>query len=147
MVFANARSVDAEYRRTTTTTTTTVYNEAPPSPDTSHHRYLNFRIDVKPSFVSNERVRGNITVENHYSEPLSEVFNIKLYHNDQLYKELETTAENLLPGQTTFSLDKFGIPTINQSLNSQGQWTIVIRPKSLSPAQSQEASFRILPGF
>ena len=82
-------------------------------------------------------------VDNSYREPLPASFHVKVYHNDNLLKEMDTLVNNLRPGRTAFSLDEFGIPAINRSAGSQGDWTLVVYQNPMGPTYSKEAKFRV----
>lgn len=144
-LLGRAGNLQAAYKSTTTTTRTVTETTAPaPAASVGQHQDIDFNITTKWEFQPTERVTGDVVVENSSREPLPATFHIKLYHNDSLLKELDTVVHNLKPGTTTFSLDEFGIPTINQSAASQGNWTIVVYQQDLGPAYSKETSFRIL---
>lgn len=143
LCISTAQLLYADYKRTTvkTVTTTTTTDNVPAAMYDGVHNPISFDINVKPTYDPTEDVTGKIVVHNTYASPLPATFRIKLYHNDKFQNELVSSMDQLLPGQTTFSLDEFGIPQINQNPNAQGQWTIVIYQND--PTQSKEATFRI----
>jgi len=105
------------------------------------HDYITYDINVKKQFLSNENIRGEVVVNNASSTVLSDSFYIRLYQNNKLKKELVTRMTNILPGQTRFTFDEFGIPQINATPTAAGQWTISIY--DIDPAYSKEADFEI----
>jgi hypothetical protein len=106
------------------------------------HNFITYDINVKKVFQSNENIQGSVVVNNASATPLADSFHIRLYQNGHLYKELITRMTSIPPGQTRFSLHDFGIPQINDTTASQGDWTISIY--DLDPAYSKTADFRII---
>ncbi len=103
---------------------------------------ISYDIDVKKVFQFNESVDGQIVVRNGSSAPLADSFNIRLYHNGQLIKELLTRMTAIPPGETRYSFKEFGIPQIHDNANSQGNWTMSIY--DVDPAYSKDVDFKII---
>jgi hypothetical protein len=155
------KNVYAQYDQTTTTTTTTTSAPAPtittvtdnapvtttrvlPTGSTPEHQYISFDINMNPIYQSNQRVDGQVVIHNAYREALPAEFHVKLYQQDALKKDYVASFNELLPGDNVVTLDKFGIPDINNSKRDQGDWTIVVYPSELGPDYSKEAKFKIL---
>jgi hypothetical protein len=161
-----SRMLYADYRRTTVTTSSSSPTVTVPQPTVTVrepavvtttresvvvpatvtrrqiHDYITYDIDVKKVFQSNENVRGDVVVNNASAAPIADSFYIKLYHNGKLVKELVTRMTQILPGQTRYSFEQFGIPQINSSAAAQGNWTI--RIYDIDPAFSKNADFKII---
>ncbi len=151
-IVTSASLIYAEYKRTTTTTTTTVTNDdefdEAAAASVDEERFIEFDINTKREYKSPQRLEGQIVLYNNYTEPLPADFNIDLYKDDKLVKELRTTVQDLEPGQTNYTFRAFGIPSIDPNDTADhGNWTIVMYRPEEGRANSKEAHFRILPSF
>lgn len=146
LVNSNRSYADEQTITTTTVTTTEKENKNIPDvkPSTPEHQYITFDINMNRVYQNNQRVDGQVVIHNAYSEALPGKFHIKLYQQDLLKKEYETSIPELLPGDNVLTLERLGIPDINNSKRDQGSWTIVVYPTDLGPDYSKEAKFKIL---
>jgi hypothetical protein len=106
------------------------------------NNYITYDIDVKKVFQSNENVDGQIIVNNAGPATLADSFNIRLYHNGKLIRELLTRMTAIPPGENRYSFKDFGIPQINDNPNAEGNWTMSIY--DVDPAYSKDVDFRII---
>ena len=144
-LFGSAPVLYAAYKQTTVTTVTTTTSDPnlviPVTPGRVHPD-INFDINMRHTFQHNENVVGEIVVNNNNAVSLPATFHIRLYQDGKFKEELVSSIDQLLPGQTKFTLAGFGVPMINRSKSSQGNWTLVIYYQD--PTYSKEANFKIL---
>lgn len=93
---------------------------------------IKLKIEMKKSeFSVREPVEGRIMVENNYPAALPAIFDIKLFHNENMYSEFLTSVKPVLPGKTVFTFREFGIPQFNTGEKAKGHWQIIITQKDV----------------
>ena len=88
---------------------------------------VSIKIVLKKAVVNvGEPIEGEFILGNSYPSNLPVVFDIRLFHDDELSMQTNTSVDQLPMGVTKFAFKNFGMPQFNKNRGSEGIWRINI---------------------
>ena len=99
----------------------------------------------KDTYQVGEPIDGKIVVRNTMAGDFPVIFNIKLYHAEELFAEYNTELKRAYFGTTEYSFKNFGIPPFNDSPAAEGEWKVGILQQGLDASNAQWVTIHIIP--
>ena len=107
---------------------------------------LTLKIELdKDAYEVGEPIDGKIIINNTMGSRFPVVFNIKLYHDKDLFGEYKTSFERVFFGRTDYTFHDFGIPEFNDSPAAEGEWNVSILQQDLDVSNARWATIHIIP--
>ena len=91
-----------------------------------------------------EPLDGKVVLTNHSPSNIPAVFEIRLYHDGELASSLSTSLKGVPQGTTRFAFKNFGIPSLTNGPDAEGNWRILIYQRGLEPSQGTEVTLEVV---